>query len=137
MQIQDIKPIHKLKRRRRIGRGGKRGTFCGRGSKGQKSRAGHKIRPALYDLIIRLPKKRGYKFKSIKSKAAVVNLKDIEKKYKDGEIVSPKTLLEKGLVRRQKGRLPKVKILGKGELTKKVKFLDCEFSEAVIKQIEK
>jgi len=135
MQLHQIKPHRKLKNKKRVGRGGKRGTYSGRGLKGQKSRAGAKIRPALRDLIIRLPKKRGYKFKSIRLKPAIVNLKDIENNFKEGEIVSPRTLLEKKLINRQKGKLPKVKILGQGKLTKKLKFENCEFSESAKSQI--
>jgi large subunit ribosomal protein L15 len=59
MQLHELAPTHRSKDKKRIGRGGKRGTFCGRGSKGQKSRAGHRIRPAERDLILRLPKLRG------------------------------------------------------------------------------
>jgi len=59
IQLHQIQPEHKLKKKKRVGRGGKRGTYCGRGIKGQKSRAGAKIRPALRDLIKRIPKKRG------------------------------------------------------------------------------
>lgn len=59
MQLHQLQPLYKLKDKKRIGRGGKRGTYSGRGQKGQKARAGHKIRPALRDLIQRLPKLRG------------------------------------------------------------------------------
>lgn len=45
MQLHELKPIHPRKRRKRVGRGGKRGTFSGRGTKGQKSRAGASVRP--------------------------------------------------------------------------------------------
>ncbi|MBU2101416.1 hypothetical protein KKH05_01725 [Patescibacteria group bacterium] len=61
MNLHDISPINKNKKKKRIGRGGKRGTFSGRGIKGQKSRAGRKIRPASRDLIQQLPKLRGSK----------------------------------------------------------------------------
>jgi len=66
MQLHQIQSIHKSKTKKRVGRGGKRGTYCGRGIKGQKSRAGVKIRPAARDLIKKIPKMRGYKFKRIK-----------------------------------------------------------------------
>ncbi len=59
MQLHEVKPIHKNESRKRIGRGGKRGTYSGKGIKGQKSRAGRKIRPAVRDLIQRTPKLRG------------------------------------------------------------------------------
>lgn len=63
MQLHEIRPIHKLKQKKRVGRGGKKGTYCGRGVKGQKSRAGAKIRPEIRDLVKKIPKLRGYKFK--------------------------------------------------------------------------
>jgi ribosomal protein L15 len=59
MQLHEVQPIHKNKSKKRIGRGGKRGTYSGRGMKGQKSRAGRKIRPSVRDLIQRTPKLRG------------------------------------------------------------------------------
>ena len=61
MQLHELRPVHKNKSKKRIGRGGKRGTYSGRGMKGQKSRAGRKIRPAIRDLIQRTPKLRGAK----------------------------------------------------------------------------
>jgi large subunit ribosomal protein L15 len=63
MQLHELKPFHPNKKQRRVGRGGKRGTTSGRGTKGQKARAGHRIRPAERDLIQRLPKLRGFKNK--------------------------------------------------------------------------
>jgi len=63
MQLHEVQPIHKNKSKKRVGRGGKRGTYSGRGMKGQKARAGHKIRPAIRDLVQRTPKLRGAKNK--------------------------------------------------------------------------
>ena len=61
MQLHELQPFHRLKRKApRVGRGGKRGTTSGKGTKGQKARAGHRIRPAERDLIIRIPKLRGF-----------------------------------------------------------------------------
>jgi len=59
MQLHELKPIHSNKQSKRVGRGGKRGTTSGSGTKGQKSRSGHRIRPAIRDLMRRLPKLRG------------------------------------------------------------------------------
>lgn len=64
MQIHQLKPIHKIKKKKRVGRGGKRGTYSGRGLKGQKSRAGRKMQPAIREFIKKFPKLRGYRFKS-------------------------------------------------------------------------
>lgn len=65
MQIHDLKRVHKNKGDRLVGRGGRRGKTAGRGGKGQTARAGNKRRPELRDIIKRLPKNRGYQFKSI------------------------------------------------------------------------
>lgn len=59
MQLYQLKPDHARKTDKRVGRGGKRGTYSGKGTKGQHSRAGHRIRPAERDFIQRLPKLRG------------------------------------------------------------------------------
>ena len=93
------------KRVQRVGRGGKRGTTSGRGTKGQKSRSGHRIRPAERDLLIRLPKLRGYRNKSIKEKQKVLNLSDLAN--------SQDTVFNKK-------NLGLVKILGGGELKKPI-----------------
>lgn len=143
MQLHQLKPKYKSKKKKRVGRGGKRGTYSGRGIKGQKARAGHKIRPEIRDFIKKIPKKRGYRFKPIKSKPQVVNLQDLEKHYETGEIVSPETLLKKGLIGlpagrhgRIKGRVPEVKILGKGKLTKKLEIKNCKISKKINEMVK-
>lgn len=65
MQIHDLKRKHKNKKDRIVGRGGKHAKTSGRGGKGQTARAGNKRRPELRDIIKKLPKLRGYRFKSI------------------------------------------------------------------------
>lgn len=115
MQIHTLKPKSHLRRSRRIGRGGKRGTTSGRGTKGQKARAGAKIRPAIRDIIKRIPKSRGRgrsTFKSFRPKPSVVTLEMLEKQFSDGGIINAGALLEKGLIHRVGGRVPQVKILG-------------------------
>ncbi len=59
MQLHTLQPTHKAKDKKRIGRGGKRGTYSGKGVKGQGARAGAKIRPGTRDLIQQIPKLRG------------------------------------------------------------------------------
>lgn len=130
MQIHNVVPKTKLRVSRRIGRGGKRGTTSGRGTKGQKARAGAKFRPAEREVLKRIPKLRGYKFKSFRSQPAVVNLSALENAFKEGDTVSPVTLLAAGLIRNEKGKTPKVKILGGGELKKKLIFKDVVFSRS-------
>ena len=65
----------------------------------------------------------------------MVNLGYIDKKFKPGDTVSPESLLKVGLIHKIKGRMPKVKILGKGELKKRLVFKDLLFSEAAQKKI--
>jgi len=135
--------IHQLKRNKantkpsRVGRGGKRGKTSGRGHKGQKARAGRKLRPEMRDIIKKIPKKRGYRFSSIHAKPAVVNVASLEKIFGSGDEVTPKTLLEKSLIRRQKGKMPRVKILGKGDIAKKITISGCIVSESAKIKIEK
>jgi len=66
MQIHNLKRVHKNKKDRIVGRGGKHAKTSGRGGKGQTARAGNKRRPELRDIIKKLPKKRGYHFNPIK-----------------------------------------------------------------------
>ena len=136
MQLHQFQPSHRGRTARRIGRGGKRGTYSGRGIKGQGARAGGNFRPHILDLIKQTPKLRGRgknSFKSLseirKLRPVAVNLEVIEKNFSEGETVSPKTLREKRLIPKISGQLPKVKILGDGELTKKLKFKNCVFSK--------
>ncbi len=133
MQVHQVKPKNKPKKKKRIGRGGKRGTFSGRGVKGQKARAGRGPRPALRDIVKKYPKKRGYKFKSFKLKPKIVNLKDLEKHFESGEKVTAQSLLKKGLINKIKGRVPEVKILGQGKLNKKLLVEGCKLSESAKK----
>lgn len=132
MQLHQLKTKTKFRRGQRIGRGGKRGTTSGRGTKGQKARAGHKIRPVLRDIIKKLPKKRGYRFKSFRPQPVVLSTDELEKYFQSGDVVSPAILIAKGLVGRIKGRIPNIKILaGKTELKKKFIFKDVDLSAAV------
>jgi large subunit ribosomal protein L15 len=137
MQLHQIKPKTKSKAQKRIGRGGKRGTYSGRGIKGQKSRAGRKMRPQLRDIIKKIPKLRGYAFNKIKNRPAVVNLNILEKKFNNGDKVNPQVLFEKNIIKKEKGVLPKVKLLGVGEITKKVLISGCQISQSAAEKIKK
>jgi len=81
MQLHDLK-ISIKKKKKRVGRGGKRGTYSGRGQKGQKARAGRRIRPAERDLILKIPKLRGFKNKAAKPKPFIIKIKDLIYKVK-------------------------------------------------------
>lgn len=133
MQIHQIKRVHKNKKSAAVGRGGTRGKTSGRGTKGQNARAGHKNRPEFRDIIKKLPKLRGRGKNSnlsIQKKPAVVNIAALEKHFSDGDVVSRKTLAVKGLIVMRSGRMPAVKILGTGTLSKKLSFEDVGFSQS-------
>jgi large subunit ribosomal protein L15 len=137
MQIHELKPKHKNKTKKRIGRGGKKGTTSGKGTKGQASRAGRKMVPIIRELIKKYPKLRGYRSFRIDNDFAIVNLEILETKTKDGETINPENLLAKGLINRVKGKTPKVKILGTGKLTKKLVVENCKTSKTAKEAIEK
>lgn len=125
----------------RVGRGGKRGKTSGRGTKGQKARAGRKMRPEMRDLIKKLPKLRGHgknRARTVRVKApyAAVNLSALENAFTAGDLVNPETLYKKGLVTARGGRIAYVKILGTGSLTKALKVSDCVTSASAQAAIE-
>ncbi len=134
MQLHSFSPRTKNKKNPPVGRGGKRGKTSGRGGKGQTARAGHKIRPEVRDLIKKLPKRRGHgknRARTVRTNriaTSAVNIAALDSKYKAGETVSPASLLARGLVRRAKGRVPVVKILGTGSLSKALVVRGCMLS---------
>jgi large subunit ribosomal protein L15 len=139
MELYDLKPAPGATRtRRRVGRGpgSGAGKTAGKGHKGQKSRSGYSRRFGFeggqMPLVRRLPK-RGFT-NNFRIEFQVVNLRDLERVFGDGDVVSPESLVDKGLVR--KGVQP-VKILGAGELTKKLNVKAHKFSTAAQSSIEK
>lgn len=137
MQLHNLQKHSNRRIKKTIGRGGKRGKTSGRGTKGQKARAGNKRRPEMRDIIKKLPKLRGYRFKTINVKPFVVNLALLDKVFATGDLINPVALLDKKLVKREKGKVPLVKILATGELTKKLNFENCLVSESAKIKIEK
>jgi len=143
MQLHELTTNTSNKRARRIGRGGKRGKTSGKGHKGQKARAGRKLRPAERDIIKRIPKRRGYgknrarTVHNARVRPAAINLADLERVFEAGASVTPKELVAAGLVRTAAGKLPAVKILGQGTLTKKLTVANCEYSETAKDAITK
>ena len=120
MQINNLKLKNRRKSRKTIGRGGKKGTYSGKGNKGQKARSGAHVNPLFEGgrstLIDHMKKKRG--FKSIKTKVRVINLSELDKNFKSGDIISKEALIKSGLISRAKADLG-IKILGKGKTKKK------------------
>ena len=142
MQLHELKPKTPSKGSKRIGRGrgSGKGKTSGRGTKGQKARAGHKMMPAMREILKKLPKRRGRgvnSLMSIETKPAVINISLLEKAFAAGDAINPKVLLERRLVRARKGSNPKVKILGDGELTKKFVISGCVVSGSAKEKIEK
>ncbi len=138
MQLNNLKRKTKRVRSKPVGRGGTRGKTSGRGTKGQNARAGRKKRPELRDFIKRFPKLRGRgvsSFKSLGIKPTVVNLSLIEKEFNAGDSVNPTTLREKKLVPQKITN--KIKILGTGDFSKKLKFESVEISDSARSKIEK
>lgn len=150
MQLSHLKPTHPRKKARRIGRGGKRGTTSGAGTKGQKSRAGASVRPGFRGGDNRIwqlfPKQRGaskkhgskrphrkHRFFAVSyKKPQSINVRDLAV-FKDGETVSPLTLAQHGMIDTE--HTP-VKILGSGELRRNLSFQDVPVSAAAREKIE-
>jgi large subunit ribosomal protein L15 len=140
MQSNTLKAKTKRKKSQQVGRGGTRGKTSGRGTKGQNARAGRKKRPELRDFIKRFPKLRGRgvsSFKSREVKPLAVNLSLIEKHFAAGETVSLNTLVAKKVVSIKKSAVSTVKILGTGDITKKMVFEGVEVSASAKTKIEK
>ncbi|MDR1930527.1 MAG: 50S ribosomal protein L15 [Treponema sp.] len=126
------------KKKRIIGRGAGsgRGTTAGKGNKGQKARSGGKtyvgFEGGQMPLYRRLAQ-RGFSNYPFKKEYQVVNLGELEKRYENGESVNPASLIKKGLA---KGPVP-VKILGMGDLTKKLNVSVEALSASAREKIEK
>lgn len=141
MQTHNIKRKNPNYKSDRVGRGGKRGKTSGRGTKGQNARAGRKKRPEMRDIIKKLPKLRGRGKninKTVKHYSVfTTNLEIIEKLFSKGDKITPSSLVKAGIVNLQKGKNPKVKILGKGDLTKSLNVSGCATSSEAKTKIEK
>lgn len=135
LQTHTLKPAAgAAKKRKRIGRGNAsgHGTYSGRGLKGQKSRSGVSglKRKGMKQMLLRTPKKRG--FTSLKAKAQIVKASAINNHYKNGEVVTAKSLSAKGLIAHIKGR---IKILGPGEITVKgLRFQGVALSKSLVRE---
>lgn len=134
MQLNELKRKTSNRKQKRVGRGrgSGKGKTSGRGTKGQKARAGHKMMPAIREQLKKLPKKRGYSFKSIQDKPTVLNVATLERYFAAGDTINPKVLIERGLLRAGKS----TKILGDGELSKKLTITGCAISASARTKIE-
>lgn len=137
MKLHDLKPAEgsvTVPLRKGRGTGSGLGKTAGRGHKGQKARSGGGVRPGFeggqMPLSRRLPK-RG--FTNIFAKVyTLVNLKDLEA-FEEGTVVTPDLLKETGLVRKVNDG---IKVLGNGELTKKLTVQAHKFSKSAQEKIE-
>jgi large subunit ribosomal protein L15 len=136
MQLHELKKNSTSKRKKRVGRGGKKGTYCGGGGKGQKGRAGAKFKPLIREWIKKYPKLRGYNF-NVMGTASVVNLDVLENSFEPNAIVSPETLAAKRIIRKVDGKAPAVKILSVGEIKKALIIENCKVSKIAKEKIEK
>lgn len=140
MSINPIKPPKgAVKKRKIVGRGDSsgHGSTCGRGDKGQKSRSGGGVRPGfeggqmpLYRRVAR----RGFSNYPFKKVSTPVNIEVLENHYANGETVDLSTLKEKKIV---KQNVKYVKILGNGELSKKLTVDGLKVSKHAQELIEK
>ncbi|MFA5368409.1 MAG: uL15 family ribosomal protein [Candidatus Paceibacterota bacterium] len=137
MQLHELQPKNSFKRKKRVGRGGKKGTYCGVGGKGQKGRAGFRIKPIVREWLKKYPKLRGYNFNVLEAPFVVVDIADLDKNFGTEKNVNPKTLLAKKLISTRNGKLPKVKIMGKGDITKSLIISGCKLSKTAKEKIEK
>ena len=140
-------PAGANKRKRILGRGqgSGRGTTSGKGNKGQKARSGGKTYPGFeggqMPLYRRLAQ-RGFSNYPFKKTFQIVNLSEVDKRYKEGETVDELSLFNKGLIkgRHKNGTFSSdfpVKILGNGDLTKKLIFMIGKVSGSAKEKIEK
>jgi large subunit ribosomal protein L15 len=146
LSLSNLQPAQKREARKRIGRGlgSGKGRYSGRGIKGQKSRSGsHNMRPGFeggqMPIYMRLGKKRGPYSKDAmpvgphRTSTVPVNLRDLDRVFANGDDVTLETLQEKGLIKNVK---TDVKILGTGELKKKLSVTAHAFSASAREKIE-
>ena len=138
MKLHELRPSEgAFKTSKRLGRGtgSGLGKTSGKGHKGQNARSGGGVRPGFeggqLPLFRRLPK-RGFSNAMFKVEYATINVSDLEK-FDDGAVVTPELLKEMGILKKQ---LAGVKVLGNGNLTKKLTVKANKFSQSAVEKIE-
>ena len=138
MKLHELKPETTTKKRKRVGRGmsSGHGKTSGRGLGGQKSRSGGGVRPGFeggqMPLMRRMPK-RG--FTNIFAKEyAIINVRDLNR-FEDNTTITPELLIQEGLVKRGKV-VDGIKILGDGDVEKKLTVKAHKFSKTAAEKIE-
>ena len=139
MKLHELSPAagsSKSAWRKGRGPGSGNGKTAGRGHKGQNARTGGGVRPGFeggqIPLYRRLPK-RGFTNSLFKKEYAIINLETLDKLFNDGDAVSMEVLLEKGIVKKE---LNGLKVLGRGEITKKLTVKAAIFSASAKEKIE-
>ena len=145
LNLSTLKPAQSRKDRKRVGRGlgSGKGRYSGRGIKGQKSRAGSKKMAAGFEggqmpIDMRMPKLRGntsadaMPIGPFRTYSQPINLRDLERVFDAGDAVTVEALVEKGLLKNTK---TDVKVLGDGELTKKLTVTAHTFSASAREKI--
>lgn len=140
MKLHELQPAAgSVKDVKRIGRGhgSGQGKTAGKGHKGQKARSGGSIRPGFeggqMPLQRRIPK-RGFNNKVFAKEYATVNVSELDKRFESGAVVDADALIESGAIKKV---MDGVKILGNGELSKKLTVKAVKFTEAAKEKIEK
>ena len=138
MKLHELKSNEgAFKTNKRVGRGvaSGHGKTSGKGHKGQNARSGGGVRPGFeggqLPLFKRLPQ-RGFTNAMFKKVYATINVSDLEK-FDNGAVITPELLKEMGILKKQ---LSGVKVLGNGELTKKITVKANKFSKSAIEKIE-
>lgn len=138
MKLESLTKTPELKARERVGRGpgSGMGKSATRGENGQKSRSGVSIKPwfegGQSPMFRRIPK-RGFNNARFTTKFATINLSDLDKYFKDGDVVTPEVLKERKIIKKQ---LNGVKVLADGNLTKKLTVKANRFSSVAVTKIE-
>ena len=136
LTLHNLKKNKEIKKSKRVGRGNSSGvgTYSKRGMKGQRSRSGGKsglMARSIKSYLLRIPKVKG--FKSFKPKYEIVNIKDLENNFKDGDKVNARALIKLGLI---KTIANGIKILSVGDLKKKLTVEANSFSAEAKRKIE-
>lgn len=138
-KLNELTPL--VKKRKRVGRGGSRGGTSGRGHKGQRARSSGNadigFEGGQMPLYRRLPK-RGFNNTAFQDVIQIINLATLERVFENGTTVTKELMIEKGVISAHKSkRIFAIKILGKGELNKKLIVCAELFSASALVAIEK
>lgn len=136
MQVHQLTKNTTFKDKKRVGRGGKKGTYCGAGGKGQKGRSGARFKPIVREWLKKYPKLRGYNF-STQTEVSVINLSELETLFAAKDVITPEILVSRRVIRKIDGKIPAIKVLARGEVTKSFTIEGCVVSAKAKEKLEK